>query len=138
MNEEPASILLVEDNPQDAEIMLHVLRENGFGNDVEVVRDGVAAIDFARNHPAPRLMLLDLKMPKVDGIEVLGALKADERTRSVPIVVLTSSSQESDVREAYRSGANGYVVKPVDIDAFGKIVGAIGAYWLDVNRVPRQ
>ncbi len=137
MNDEPESILLVEDRQQDAEIMLHVLRENGFANKVTLARDGVEAIAAARRGPPPRLMLLDLKLPRLDGIDVLRTLRADERTRCIPVVVLTSSSQERDVLQAYRSGANGYVVKGVDIGAFSKVVGALGAYWLTVNRVPR-
>lgn len=117
--------------------MLHVLRENGFANKVTLARDGVEAIAAARRGPPPRLMLLDLKLPRLDGIDVLRTLRADERTRCIPVVVLTSSSQERDVLQAYRSGANGYVVKGVDIGAFSKVVGALGAYWLTVNRVPR-
>jgi two-component system response regulator len=117
--------------------MMYALRENRFDGHVRLVRDGVEAIAFAKSNPNLCLMLLDLKMPRVDGIDVLQKMRANERTRCIPIVILTSSSQESDVLEAYRSGANGYVVKPFDIDKLSEVVGAMGAYWLNVNRVPR-
>jgi two-component system response regulator len=137
MSEASNVILLVEDNRQDAELLLDALRELGFEYEVALARDGIEAIAFARCSPPPRLVLLDLKMPKVDGIEVIRKLKSDEMTSCIPIVVFTSSSQERDVRDAYRSGANGYVVKPVDIDAFSSVVATLGRYWLAANRVPR-
>jgi two-component system response regulator len=136
MNDEPNIILLVEDNPHDAELLEHALRENGIENKVVLARDGVEALVYVRNEPPPRLVLLDLKMPRVDGIELLRELKADAQTCSIPIVIFTSSSQERDVLDAYRFGVNGYVVKPVDVDAFFRLVGDLGRYWLTANRVP--
>lgn len=137
MNDASNVILLVEDNRQDAELLLDALHDLGIEYEVMLARDGIEALAFARCSPSPRLVLLDLKMPKVDGMEVIRKLKLDEFTRCIPIVVFTSSSQERDVREAYRSGANGYIVKPVDIDAFASVVGTLGRYWLTANRVPR-
>ena len=119
--------------------MMYALRENCFDVNVRVVRDGVDAIAFATsNANLLCLMLLDLKMPRVDGIDVIQKMRANERTRCIPIVILTSSSQKSDILEAYRSGANGYVVKPFDIDKLSEVVGALGAFWLNVNRVPHR
>jgi two-component system response regulator len=138
MDDPSRTILIVEDNPQDTELMMYALRENRFDGHVRLVRDGVEAIAFATSNPNLCLMLLDLKMPKVDGIDVLQSMRANERTCCIPIVILTSSSQESDIRDAYRSGANGYVVKPFDIEKLSEVVGAVGAYWLNVNRVPRR
>lgn len=138
-------ILLVEDNPHDAEMALRALRKNHLANRVVVVTDGEEAINFifARGKYAvrkaansPRVVLLDLKLPKVDGLEVLQIIKADSRTRVIPVVVLTSSQQESDIVESYRLGVNSYIVKPVDFDKFVEAVRNLGFYWLLLNQSP--
>ncbi len=140
-------ILLVEDNPRDAEMTLRSLRKHNFANRVHWVKDGAEALDFmfregayaARdpNHGV-RLILLDIKMPKVDGIEVLRRLKADERTRTTPVVIMTSSNEERDVVESYRLGVNSYVVKPVQFEALIDTVAALGLYWMVTNRIPQN
>ena len=139
-------ILLAEDDPADAEMTLRALRRNNLANRVHWVRDGAEALDFMfrsgryvdrdRNH-APKLIMLDIKMPKVDGIEVLRRLKANEATRSVPVVVMTSSNEEQDVIDSYRLGVNSYIVKPVHFDAFLETVAKIGLYWVLTNRAPQ-
>jgi two-component system, response regulator len=136
-------ILLVEDNPQDLELTLRALRKNHLANSITAVSDGEAALDFifARgqfgdrdiNHH-PRVVFLDLKLPKVDGIEVLRQVKSDERTRSIPIVVVTSSAEERDRVESYQLGVNSYVVKPIEFDAFAKTIAELGFYWMAVNK----
>jgi CheY-like chemotaxis protein len=145
-NGEQAEILLVEDNPADAEMTLRALRRNNLANKVHWVKDGQEALDFmfragtsgdAIRQAEPKMILLDIKMPKVDGIEVLRRLKADERTRAVPVVVMTSSNEERDVVESYRLGVNSYIVKPVQFERFLETVAKIGLYWLITNRVPR-
>ncbi|MBI1943731.1 MAG: response regulator [Betaproteobacteria bacterium] len=142
---EPIEILLVEDNPKDAEMTLRALRSHNLGNRVFWVKDGAEALDFifcrgvyASRDAArpPKLVLLDLKMPKVDGIEVLRQVKADERMRAIPVVVMTSSNEERDVTESYRLGVNSYIVKPIDFAAFLEVVAKIGLYWVLTNRVP--
>ena len=136
-------ILLVEDNPNDAELTMRGLKKANFLNKVYWVKDGQEGLDFlyrtgayaARdddNHP--ELILLDLKMPKINGIEVLQRIKSDERLRSIPVVVMTSSNEQSDITESYRLGANGYVVKPVEFGAFAEAISKIGMFWLMVNR----
>jgi two-component system, response regulator len=136
---EQIEILLVEDNPSDAEMTLRALRRNNLVNRVHWVKDGAAALDFifSGNQEKPKLVLLDLKMPKVDGIEVLRRLKAEESTRTLPVVVMTSSNEERDVVETYRLGVNSYIVKPVEFEAFLETVAKIGLYWVLTNRVPR-
>jgi two-component system response regulator len=136
-------ILLVEDNPRDAEMALRALRKQNLANKVHVAKDGAEALDFlfARgaythrdaNH-VPKVVLLDLKLPKVSGLEVLKAIKGDEQTRTIPVVVLTSSQEEKDMVESYRLGVNSYIVKPVDFDKFVESVGQLGLYWLLVNK----
>jgi two-component system response regulator len=136
-------ILLVEDNPRDAEMALRALRKQNLANKVHVAKDGAEALDFlfARgaythrdpNH-APKVVLLDLKLPKVSGLEVLKAIKGDEQTRTIPVVVMTSSQEEKDMVESYRLGVNSYIVKPVDFDKFVESVGQLGLYWLLVNK----
>ncbi len=139
-------ILLVEDNPNDVELTLHALRKNNLANRIEVVRDGAEALDFifctgayARRkiEQAPKVILLDLKLPKVDGLEVLRRVKADPRTRAIPVVVLTSSREERDIVESYRLGVNSYIVKPVDFQQFSEAVHQVELYWLLVNEPPR-
>ena len=136
---EQVEILLVEDNPQDAEMTLRALRRHNLVNRVHWVKDGEEALEYllAGERQMPKLVLLDLKMPKVDGIEVLRRLKADPATRALPIVVMTSSNEERDVVETYRLGVNSYIVKPVEFDAFLETVAKIGMYWVLTNRVPQ-
>ena len=142
---ERIDILLAEDNPNDAEMTQRALRRHNLGNRVFWVKDGAEALDFLFSRGAyadrdralpPKLVLLDLKMPKVDGIEVLRQLKADASMRTIPVVVMTSSNEERDVVESYRLGANSYIVKPVDFAEFLEVVAKIGLYWVLTNRVP--
>ena len=143
---EQVEILLVEDNPTDAEMTLRALRRNNLANKVHWVKDGEQALEFmfrtgayAGRDPAtvPKLIMLDIKMPKVDGIEVLRRVKANEETRTVPVVVMTSSNEERDVVESYRLGVNSYIVKPVQFESFLETVAKIGLYWVITNRVPK-
>lgn len=138
-------ILLVEDNPDDEELTLRALARNNIGNDVVVVRDGQEAIDWlegsgthASRDPSdiPALILLDLKLPKIDGLEVLRRLRANPRTGIVPVVILTSSREDRDRIEGYRGGANSYVQKPVDFTQFVDAVRQLGMYWLVLNEPP--
>jgi len=136
-------IVLVEDSLLDAELTLRALRSNHLANKVVHLKDGAEALDYffppagGAVPPHPRLVLLDLKLPKVDGIEVLRRLKGDERTRSIPVVMLTSSQEERDIVESYRIGVNAYVVKPVTFDEIQKAVNALGAFWLLLNQAKR-
>jgi CheY-like chemotaxis protein len=137
-------ILLVEDNPVDAELTIRALKSGKLANKLIWVKDGQEAIDYLfrqgayekREDTSPRLVLLDLKMPRVDGIEVLRAIKADERTKRIPVVVMTSSQEEKDVASTYELGVNSYVVKPVDFSALIELAGQAGYYWLAINRTP--
>jgi two-component system, response regulator len=140
-------ILLVEDNPSDAELALRALKKNHLANNVVVVTDGEEALDFifargAFSHRqvenGPKVILLDLKLPKVDGLEVLRAVKGDPRTKVIPVVVLTSSREERDIIESYRLGVNSYIVKPVDFDKFVAAVRDLGMYWLLLNQPPAR
>jgi CheY-like chemotaxis protein len=138
-------ILLVEDNQDDIDLALHALRQGKLANSIFVVRDGEEALDFLfcrgqflqRNidHP-PKVVLLDLKLPKVDGLQVLKAVKADPRTRTIPVVIMTSSKKERDMVESYNSGVNSYIQKPVDFDQFRSTVKTLGMYWMVVNQPP--
>lgn len=139
-------ILLVEDSPQDAELTIRSLTRKHLANCVVLAEDGEEALDylfgrgkFANRDPAalPKVVLLDLKLPKVSGLEVLRALKENERTRRVPVVILTSSAEDPDIKAAYELGVNSYVVKPVEFDAFAEAVSSLGLYWLLVNQAPR-
>jgi two-component system, response regulator len=145
MSESPVEILLVEDNPNDVELMLHAFRKHNLSNCLHVVRDGAEALEFvcgtdaAAHHsiePSPKVILLDLKLPKVDGLEVLRRLKADPRTRAIPVVVLTSSREECDIVESYQLGVNSYIVKPVDFGQLIESVRQLGLYWLLLNQPP--
>ena len=137
-------ILLAEDNPADAEMTLRALRKHNLANQLHWVKDGVEALEFlectgayaGRDGKNPRLILLDLKMPKVDGIQVLRRVKADARLRGIPVVMMTSSHEERDMAESYRLGVNSYVVKPVEFEAFLKAVAELGLYWMLLNRTP--
>ncbi len=139
-------ILLVEDNPRDAEMTLRALRIGNLANRIFHVRDGQEALDWlfctgafaARvNTVRPKVVLLDLKLPKVDGLEVLRAIRGDERMRHLPVVVMTSSNEQRDLIESYDLGANSYVVKPVDYESFSAAILKFGYYWLLVNQVPK-
>jgi CheY-like chemotaxis protein len=137
-------ILLVEDNPNDLELALRALRKHKLANDIQVARDGEEALQFlfckgpyaGRVEGNPRLVLLDLKLPKVDGLEVLRELRADPCTKRVPVVVLTSSREERDIVESYNLGVNSYVVKPVEFDKFVAAISEVGLYWLLLNQQP--
>ena len=141
---EKVDILLVEDNPTDAELTMRALRKGNLANHITWVKDGAEALEFIFRNGAyagrpdqnPRLILLDLKLPKVDGIEVLKRLKADDRTRAIPVVMVTSSAEGRDVAESYQLGVNSYVVKPVEFDAFSETVAKAGFYWMLVNKTP--
>ena len=147
MPENHVEILLVEDNPNDVELTLHAFKKNNLTNPVQVVRDGAEALDFIfcrgqysnrRIENGPRVILLDIKLPKVDGLEVLKQVKADPRTRLIPVVILTSSHEERDIIEGYKLDANSYIVKPVDFQQFGESVRQVGLYWALLNQPPLQ
>jgi len=136
-------ILLVEDNPNDVELVLRSLKKVNLAEKVMVVREGIEALDFLfakgayANRPHPnglKLILLDLKLPKVDGFEVLKKIKSDERTKMIPVVILSSSKEERDIRETYRLGANSYVVKAIDFEVFARSLAELGLYWLGLNQ----
>jgi len=130
-------ILLVEDNPNDAELTQRALKKSDLGARLAIARDGAEALEYLlSNRPRPKVVFLDLKLPKIDGIEVLRRVRAEERTHSLPIVVLTSSQEERDINECYKLGVNSYVVKPVEFDKFYKAVGDLGMYWLVLNKSP--
>jgi CheY-like chemotaxis protein len=143
MNEpSPIEILLVEDSPQDAELTLRALRKASLVNRIHLARDGVEALDFLfcegphatrRIEDAPKVVLLDLKLPRLDGLEVLRRLKGDPRTKAIPVVVLTSSREQNDVVASYQFGVNSYIVKPVDFERFSAAVRELGLYWLLLN-----
>ena len=146
MNTNEVEILLVEDNPHDVELTIRALRKHNLANKVHLVKDGAEALEFIFgigayaerdiNHK-PKVILLDLKLPKVDGLEVLRQIKSNERTKIIPVVVLTSSKEERDLVESYRLGANSYIVKPVEFESFVKAVSELGLYWLLLNQPPR-
>ena len=136
-----SDILLVEDNPADVELTLRALKAQNLANRVRVVNDGAEALDYlypaeGEPGPTPRLIVLDLKLPKVSGLEVLQRLKADGRLKLIPVVVLTSSQEERDLVESYRHGVNGYVVKPLNFGDFAKAVAELGLYWMMRNKAP--
>ena len=144
-DEHAFDIILVEDNPSDAELALDSLQTEGLADSVKVLRDGQEALDYFFGEgkyagrdlsDRPKVILLDLKLPKVDGLDVLRRLRADDRTRTLPIVVLTSSNEHRDRVRSYALGVNSYVVKPVEFDKFAKAVSKIGLYWVRMNRPP--
>ena len=138
-------ILLVEDNPDDAGLVIRALKKHNLANHLIHLSDGAQALDFVfckgefaerQIDDRPKVILLDLKMPKVDGLQVLQAIREDKRTESIPVVIMTSSHEERDIVEGYRLGVNSYIVKPVDFDNFSKAVAELGFYWLLLNKVP--
>jgi len=138
-------ILLVEDDPKDVRLALHALRAENIGNRIEVARDGEEALDFLfcrgphsgrKRTRGPKLILLDLKLPKIDGLQVLKEIKDDPLTQSIPVTVLTSSKEEQDIVESYRLGVNSYIQKPVDFDQFRETIKTLGLYWMVVNQAP--
>lgn len=144
MSDIEIEILLVEDNPNDAELAIRALKKQNLGNNLIHVEDGAEALDFiygmgkysSRNtNNIPKVILLDLKLPKVGGIEVLQKVKADPRTKAIPVVVLTSSAEDPDIKKCYELGANSYIVKPVQFDNFAKTIANIGLYWVVVNKI---
>ena len=145
MNQE-IDILLVEDNESDAEMTLFALSQNNMANNLFHVKDGAEALDFIfaegdyaewQKNRKPKVILLDLKLPKVNGIEVLQKIRADKRTKNIPVVVLTSSKEDPDIQKCYDLGVNSYVVKPVEFDAFQKAISELGLYWMLVNQQPQ-
>ncbi|SHI61618.1 Response regulator receiver domain-containing protein [Tangfeifania diversioriginum] len=145
MNYNEIEILIVEDNPNDAEMALRALKKNNLTNKVLIVGDGEEALDFVfakgkfsgreQTH-RPKIILLDLKLPKIDGLEVLEAIKSNPKTQAIPVIILTSSKEEKDMVESYRLGVNSYIVKPVDFDKFVDAVRDLGLYWLLLNQQP--
>jgi two-component system, response regulator len=138
-------ILLIEDNATDAELCIRALTKHNLANNLVWVKDGAEALDYLFAEGAyagrslsnkPRVILLDLRMPKIDGIDVLRKVKADDRTKCIPVIVLTSSTQETELAECYRLGANGFTSKPVEFNSFADVVAKIGMYWLLINRPP--
>ena len=145
MAEEPVDILLVEDSPDDVELTLRALRKSNVTNHIEVARDGAEALEFIFATGAhadrdinngPKVVLLDLNLPKVDGLEVLRRIKSDQRTKNLPVVVLTSSREAPDIAESYRLGANSYIVKPLDFEQFADAVRELGLHWVLLNEPP--
>jgi len=143
MNADDLDILLVEDNQDDVDLTVHALQREKLANNIVVVRDGEEALDFlfcrgacrqrSFEHP-PKLVLVDLKLPKIDGLDVLKQVKADPRTRTIPVVIMTSSKEERDLVASYHLGANSYIQKPVDFDQFREVVKTVGLYWLVINQ----
>jgi two-component system response regulator len=145
MENTEVEILLVEDNPDDAELTIRALKKHNLANKLHHVKDGDEALDFIfaqgiyskrKVENTPKVILLDLKMPKVNGMDVLRFLKVDERTKRIPVVVVTSSKEDPDIKQCYKLGANSYVVKPVEFEAFIKAVSDIGLYWMILNQAP--
>ncbi|HVR80885.1 MAG TPA: response regulator [Luteimonas sp.] len=144
MNYQHVEILLVEDSTADAEMTMRALKRRGIANSIEWVRDGVEALDYlfcegrhsARGNGHPKLVLLDLKMPRMDGLQVLERMKQDARTRTIPVVMMTSSREEGDLLASYRLGVNSFIVKPVDFGEFAETVAQVGMYWMIANEAP--
>lgn len=139
MNNMAVEVLLIEDNPDDAELTIRVLKKNNMANNLVHLHDGEEALEFLfaeGNNSIPKLILLDLKMPKVDGIEVLRKIKNDDQKKVIPVVILTSSKEERDIIESYNLGVNAYVVKPVEFEKFVEAVATLGLFWLILNQPP--
>lgn len=134
---QPVDILLVEDNPDDAKLTIRALKKRNVSNNIFIVKDGEEALDFifAKGN-CPKLILLDIKLPKVSGIEVLKQIKSNEKTKTIPVVMLTSSREEPDIKECYKLSVNSYIVKPVDFEKFSQIIEQLNLYWLVVNQPP--
>ncbi|HEX2995053.1 MAG TPA: response regulator [Anaerolineales bacterium] len=146
MNSETAEVLLVEDNPRDAELTIRAFKRNNLADRLFHVQDGAEALDFLfgrgkyevrQTAALPKVILLDLKLPKVNGLEVLHQIKADSRLRAIPVVIVTSSAEDPDLEAAYQLGANSYVIKPVEFDAFTEAMSKLGLYWLISNHPPK-
>jgi two-component system, response regulator len=146
MDMNAVEILLVEDNPRDAELTIRALKKHNLANKLFHVADGVEALDFLFGrgryagrdvNESPKVVLLDLKLPRINGLEVLSAIRADPRTQTIPVVIVTSSAEDPDVETAYQMGANSYVIKPVQFDSFMDAMARIGVYWLMVNHPPK-
>jgi two-component system response regulator len=146
MTENEIEILLVEDNPDDLEMTLRALRKANLANHIQVARDGAEAVEFIFGEGAhagrkventPKVILLDLKLPKIDGMEILKRVKTDLRTKNIPVVMLTSSKEQKDVVESYHLGVNSYIVKPVNFESFAAAVAELGMYWLLLNQSPK-
>lgn len=144
---EPVEILLVEDNLSDVELSLRAFKKNNLANHVQVAKDGAEALDFIfgqgafasrENRDYPKVIFLDLKLPKINGLEVLRRLKTDERTKTIPVVVLTSSREERDLTESYQLGVNSYIAKPIPFEELVKVVAELGLYWLLLNKAPQR
>lgn len=138
-------VLLVEDNPNDIELELRAFKKNNLANKVFVVKDGAEALDYLfrtgaytgrQHYNAPKLVILDLKLPKVHGLEVLRKIKEDERTKTIPVVILTSSKEEKDLIESYQLGVNSYITKPIEFEKFIQVAAELGLYWLILNKLP--
>ena len=146
VNTHVVEILLVEDNPTDVELVLRALKKNNLANKVFVVHDGAEALDYINRtgeykqlpEGRPKVILLDLKLPKVSGVEVLRTLKSHDATKLIPVVVLTSSKEEPDIQDCYNLGVNSYVVKPLDFDSFVNVVSELGLYWVIMNKAPED
>jgi CheY-like chemotaxis protein len=144
MNFQQVEILLVEDSSADAEMTMRTLKRRGIANSIEWVKDGVEALDYLfcrgryaeRGNGSPKMVLLDLKMPRLDGLQVLREMKQDPRTQAIPVVMMTSSREEGDLLASYRLGVNSFVVKPVDFGEFAETVSQVGMYWMIANQVP--
>jgi two-component system, response regulator len=145
MDNQSIEILLVEDNPNDVELELRAFKKNNLANKVFVVRDGAEALDYLfgtgpytnrQGYVRPKVILLDLKLPKISGMDVLRKVRADERTKTIPVVILTSSKEERDLVESYKLGVNSYITKPIEFDTFVGVSAELGLYWLSLNKLP--
>ncbi len=144
---QPIEILFIEDNPHEAELTIRSLKKHNLANTLKHIDDGAEALDFIfatgvyadrEFSPNPKLIILDLKLPKIDGLEILRKIKSDQRTQSIPVAVLTSSKEEKDIIESYKLGVNSYIVKPVNFESFSKAVAELGLYWIILNQSPHS